>query len=64
MSRPYLIYPHASYRITFRCAQRRHLLTPGEHINEAIGFWLAYTLAGQGLLLHSFCVMSNQSTST
>jgi len=59
MSRPYLIYPQASYRITFRCAQRRCLLTPGEDINEAIGFWLAYTLARHGLLLHAFCVMSN-----
>ena len=59
MSRPYLIYPHASYRITFRCAQRRYLLTPGEEINAAIGFWLAHSLARHGLLLHSFCVMSN-----
>ena len=59
MSRPYLIYPHASYRITFRCAQRRCLLTPSDDVNLAIGFWLAFTLARHGLLLHSFCIMSN-----
>jgi len=59
MTRPRLIHRNASYRLSSRCVFRQSLLKPGRELNNAVGYWLGVTSQRYGILVHSFCVMSN-----
>jgi len=59
MTRPRLIHRNASYRLSSRCVFRQSLLRPGRDLNNAVGYWLGVTSQRYGILVHSFCAMSN-----
>jgi REP element-mobilizing transposase RayT len=45
--------------ITRRCVERLFLLVPSEIVNEIVAYALAFGQRKYGILLHTFCVMSN-----
>ena len=60
VSRPRPQYPGASYRLTFRCSERRYMLSPGyPEVANLMGYMLSIAANRHGILIHALCVMSN-----
>ena len=59
VSRPRPQYPGASYRLTFRCSERRYMLSPGyPEVANLMGYMLSIAANRHGILIHALCVMS------
>jgi putative transposase len=56
---PRRIVQGTTYLITRRCADRMFLLRPSAETNDLVLFLLAVLAGRYGVLLHTFCVMSN-----
>jgi REP element-mobilizing transposase RayT len=59
MTAPRPVLPGDTYLVTRRCAQRQFLLRPSQETNDIFRFVLAVAAQRYGILVHSFCVMSN-----
>jgi hypothetical protein len=57
---PRRILPGASYLLTRRCSERRFFLRPSRRTNELFLYVLALAVSRYGMLVHAFCVLSNQ----
>ena len=60
MTAPRQILAGATYLVTRRCAQRQFLLRPSKTVNEVFLYVLAVAAARFGILVHAYCVLSNQ----
>lgn len=59
MTAPRSVLPGDTYLVTRRCAQRQFLLRPSQETNDILRFLLAVAAQRHGILVHTFCVMSN-----
>jgi REP element-mobilizing transposase RayT len=59
MSQPRQVIPGATYLISRRCFERRHLLRPDPWVTKVVDYCLAHATAECGILFHGYVVMSN-----
>jgi hypothetical protein len=60
MTVPRQILPGVTYLITRRCSEQRFFLRPSRKATEIFRYALAVASERYGIVLHAFCVMSNQ----
>jgi len=59
MTAPRQLLRGSSYHVTRRCVDRLHLLKPTSLTTQVLGYVLARAARRSGVLLHSYCFMSN-----
>ncbi len=59
MTAPRRVIPGARYLLSRRCSERRFFLRPSEAVNDMLRYVLAVAAERYGVVLHSFCVLSN-----
>jgi hypothetical protein len=60
MTAPRQVLEGSTYLVTRRCSERRFFLRPSRETTEIFGYILAVMSERYGILLHAFCVLSNQ----